>query len=251
MRTLSSLGWLALWALLGTPAHASLISYQLSGSTAFQPALNGVVIDVPIQGSATLDFDGARVSVVELELSFRDLAAPPFQVVFSGDLSVNGGAGLLDGGTLRFDQTSLASLLLDCKGGSLCSTFAPGSELGMRSLQEADPFLLNDFVFDAEGNFSTAQTFDDLLPIGVRSGSMLAALESSAEETGGGLSIRLRAVQVPEPAELGLLVFGVLGLVPSARMASGQRQRPHPMATCSEPIWNPRSTPEQLSLREV
>jgi hypothetical protein len=159
---------------------------------------------VPIEGRATLDFDGSRVTLTELEISFDGLAIPLFRLTLDGDLSVIGGAGALSDGVLRFDQPSRAELLLGCLGDrSLCATFAGGATPEQPGLLTRDSFVLSELVFDAGGGFTTVQSFADLLPIG-------ATGLPSGSATGG--IFRLRAVQVPEPALLGLFALGLLGL---------------------------------------
>jgi hypothetical protein len=207
-------GWLVLAVLPAGGAEAASVSYRLTGSTTFEERLAGLVIDVPIEGRATLDFDGSRVTLTELEVSFDGLAAPPFRITLDGDLSVIGGAGDLSDGVLRFDESSRVELLLGCIGDlSLCAAFAGPGSTEVPALLTRGPFVLNDFVFDAGGGFTTVQSFADLLPIGT------AGLPAGvAADAGSGGTFRLRAVQVPEPAPLGLLALGLLGLGAAARL---------------------------------
>lgn len=207
--------WLVLAVLSAGSADAASVSYRLTGSTTFEERLAGVVVDVPIEGRATLDFDGSRVTLTELAISFDGLAAPPLRLTFDGDLSVIGGAGALSDGVLRFDESSRAELLLGCVGElSLCQAFAGVATADQPGLLTRGPFVLNDFVFDAGGGFTTVQSFADLLPIGTA--GLPSGFAAEADAAPGG-TFRLRAVQVPEPAPLGLLALGLLGLGAAAR----------------------------------
>jgi hypothetical protein len=172
-----------------------------------------VVEDVPVTGTATLDFQDSRVTLLEFSVSFEGLGELEFRDLISldGSLSVTGGGGLLSGGVLSFDQPSFAALTLTCNGRQeLCDVLGPGTVVGMpRPAGMRGPFLLADFVFDADGNFTTVQSFERLLPLGVSSG--MASMTQSASR-----SVTLRATQVPEPTALQLVALAMLGIA-SAR----------------------------------
>jgi hypothetical protein len=184
--------------LLAAPVRATPVSYQLTGSTDF--GLQGLIVDVPVQGRATLDFDGARVTVLEFEISFQDLVSPPFMFSIDGVLTVEGGSGLRNDEILRFDQPSFAVLDAQCTGSSACDAF-----VGREPIRRG-PALLADFVFDASGGFTTSQRFDGLLPIGVGGDVGMGG------SPGARVGLTLQATAVPEPSQLGLLLTALLAL---------------------------------------
>jgi hypothetical protein len=171
-----------------------------------------VLTDVPILGTATLDFQESRVSVRELTVSFEGLGRADFGGALSVDgiVSVNGGSGLLTGDVLSFDMTSLAIPTITCTSvAGVCTT--AGFMNGVPQIRPAvGPFLLGDFVFDADGGFTTTQDFDGQFPIGIGSPGLAAAFAESSSE--GGFAVRLRATRVPEPAPLALLALALFAL---------------------------------------
>jgi hypothetical protein len=213
-RTLCGLA-LAAVLLGGNAAQAASVSYVLTGMTNLDRIMPGVLEDVPINGTATLDFQGSRVTLTEFSISFADLGRTEIMglLFLDGSLSVTGGSGLLGGNVLAFDGPSSAALTITCNGRQdFCDLLGPGTIVGVpKPGGTRGPFLLADFVFDAAGNFTTVQDFEKLLPIG------LAGVGASDPPT---LAVSLRATQVPEPSALSLLGLALLGIASARARAS-------------------------------
>jgi hypothetical protein len=92
-----------------------------------------------------------------------------------------------------------------------------------KTVNTVGPFLLGDFVFDADGGFTTVQDFDGELPIGVGFTPGLALAAGSSSGTSFG--VRLRATQVAEPPLLGLLALALLGLAAASLLEAAARGR--------------------------
>ena len=202
-------GLILVAALLSGNAQAASVSYRLTGMTNLDVIQPGVLQNVPVTGTATLDFDGSRVTLTEFSVSFEGLGEVELMGLLSldGSLSVSGGAGLLSGNVLSFDDPSFAALTLTCNGRQhLCDIFGPGTIVGVpKPSGMRGPFLLASFVFDADGSFTTVQDFERLLPIGVSSAPGSPAGASF-------LGVTLRATQVPEPAALHLVGLALLAI---------------------------------------
>jgi hypothetical protein len=201
-------------------ASAASVRYEISGSTAlfserFEARMRADgstefvstgrttdgVTNVAVTGEAVLNFDGSRVTLEQFDVSFDGVAINGV-IAVDAAIGVIGGAGGLIGNVLTFDVASLSRVsILACTspvGAAFCDAVAP---LGVR---EFGPFVLSDFVFDADGNFSTAQNIPGAIPIGVSGMPGLASMASATSDVGGGLILRATRV-VPEPSTLGLL----------------------------------------------
>jgi hypothetical protein len=148
--------------------------------------------NVPVTGEAVLDFDGSRVTLDRFDVSFEGVALIGV-IAADAAIAVTGGAGDLIDNLLRFDQASLLQVaFLGCESpfAALCDAIAaPG-------VRDLGPLVLNDFVFDLDGSFTTAQDFPGAIAIGV------SGMSSEGDVRGG---LVLRAVPlVPEPSAVGL-----------------------------------------------
>lgn len=198
--------------LLSGNVHAASVTYKLTGMTNVSSLVPSAppLTEVPISGTATLDFQGSRVTLTELSLSFEGLGEQESRglLFLNGGLSVSGGGGLRSGSVLSFEDPSFAALTLTCFGRQdFCSAvLGSDSMLGVPKLSGMrGPFVLDSFAFDADGNFTTMQDFERLLPIGVSTGTASMAGASF-------LGVRLSAtrVQVSEPTELHLAGLALL-----------------------------------------
>ena len=210
-------------ALAGS-ASAATIRYELTGATSFMSERLEIVqrpdgtfefvstgelneagiTNVPIMGEALLTFDGSRVQLDRLDVSFSGVDL--FSLAhFDASLQVTGGAGTLMDGVLAFDMESLLAVDLVCRSTlpEICAIAAGSGEL--------QAFILNDLVFDLDGSFTTRQDFGGGFPIGAGGSTGLG--DPSGRLVPG---VALTARQVPEPTALGLAATLALFLAASA-----------------------------------